>query len=158
MSRKIIIQLVLGLLIGGISAQTASAGVLERSCECQGFGRAGDNIPAGTGDTTPNNLTRARSEAVEDCRAGTQYRGPGNNCSLPACPAGSIDITPVDATGRSLLVDCSADGGDIDRTYDRSLSGSTVVERHNPAAAGCQWSAGAFQCSLTCTVKRQCAL
>ncbi len=158
MNKNIITYIALGLLVSGVTSQSASAaGIIEKSCVCQGYGTSGDNIPVG--DTTADNLAQARKEAIEDCRAGTYYRGAGNVCTLPACPAGTIDITPVDGNGRSQLVNLSNDdGGDITRTFDQYRDGSTVVEVHNPSASACQrMASGRYQCSVTGQVKRQCA-
>ncbi len=155
-----IITITLTLFFGlASSVELCHAEFLERSCECQGFGRSGDSVPESDEVANKGNLTQARREAVEDCRAGTYYRGAHKVCTLPECPPGSIDVTPLDENGRSKLVDCSARGGDIERTFDRSRDGDgNIVHRHNPAAAGCQIYDGAYQCSLACRVIRQCAL
>lgn len=157
MNKNILTYIALGLLVTGVSSQPASAAtIVEKTCVCQGFGHSGDSVPAG--DITADNLAQARKEAIEDCRAGTYYRGAVNTCTLPACPAGTIDITPTDANGRSTLISLSNEAGDITRTVDAYRTGPTVVEVHNPAGAGCQrLGDGSYQCSVTGQVKRQCA-
>jgi|GEM_PF-4365677 len=156
MNKKLITTIAFSLLVSGATASSAfAAGIIEKSCVCQGFGYSGDNIPVG--DTVLANLAGARKEAIEDCRNGTYYRGSGNNCVLPACPAGTIDITPL-VNGRSALINLSNDAGDISRTFDRYRTGSTVVQVHDAAGAGCQrLGDGSYQCSVTGQVKRQCA-
>lgn len=148
----------LGVLIGGVSTTAASAAsIIEQSCVCQGYGISGDGIPSG--DTVADNLAQARKEAIESCRAGLYYRtNPEKRCTIPACPAGTIDITPRDANGHTMLIDFKLQDGDIRRTFDQSRSGGVVVERHNPSAAGCQrLESGRYQCSITGQIKHQCA-
>ncbi len=128
------------LLFIALSTEAVSAGVLERACTCRGYGEA------------LNDLAGANNEALENCRAG----GTGRSCTPPACPPGSIDITPLDSSGRSLLIRPMKD--EMGKSLDNAIVAGSGAG--SPSAGPCQRFPGSdtYGCSMAGEIIRQCSI
>ncbi len=134
----------------GLASSSASAAVIERSCECQGYAKTN-----GAESGNNNYVEDAHKAAVYFCETGGTHpyarSAGGDFCSPPACPAGTID------TG-IIVKDCRG----IKKS--RFNPGTATPNNFAPAEGGCNyWKADAnpanwfVSCDLECTRARQCA-
>ena len=133
----------------GLFISDASALVIERSCECQGYAKT-------FGAETANNnyVEDAHKAAVHYCETGARHPyardAGGDFCAPPACPAGTIDAGII-------VKDCRG----IKKS--RYNPGTATPNNFAPAEAGCNYDKGDadasnwfVSCDLECTRTRQC--
>jgi len=134
----------------GICVADASAAVIERSCNCQGYAKSN-----GLESANNNYVEDIHQAAVYWCETGTRHpyarEAGGNFCTPPACPSGTIDLGVI-------VKECHG------VKKSRFVAGTANLDNYAPAEAGCNYDSSSavaadwfVSCDLECNRVRQCA-